>query len=773
MPSIKSSTRIPDGLVNACRQGRCVLVVGSGISALGGYPTWHEVVWHLIKLTSLKISPRDLSVGGPGDVVADLIQTNLGPNLQPELKALFAKRPIIGTALKALGRVPFSGILSLNWDDTITQSFQHRNPVVVSGTPSEDLAEAFHPEQFIIVKLYGDLSNESFRFTDTELRNVLIRHQEFARFIASRLQSQELLFLGMSAPSIIQFFKVFPWPLEMRSYIMLPRDTPRSSRSLEEQSLLAGYSTNIIRYREKHADSGLRSFVTDLEGKVRRRHKQPKALTRGTYRLQEIRLQNIAGFINLDLTVHQKTVIIGNNGSGKSSFLRAVCLGLCGEHPEAMAAAAPLLRVDQSKGSILLKVDGATFETELTRTGGAVRVQSRASTPFEEGRWLVLGFPPLRGQSRRQATLRGMDALPANQDVSRSSVGDVFPLLYGGTDQRLDDIKRWIVFLRHFAKDQRRSAAIIESFFAILGDFMSDTTLELAETSDQPLEVRVRTQDGIVSIDQVSQGMMSLFSWVGTTLERLHEVHSKSKDPKNEPMLLLIDEIDAHLHPEWQRRLMSVFGKHFPKAQIIATTHSPLVVAEMTMDEIVVSTRDEESGAALLVPAAVEPAGMRTDQILTSNLFGLTSTRANSTQEEITLYAKLNGKSRRSLREEKIFRKLRVKLQNLLKIGETEFARRVEDAVSRVFEQSDPLEAPLSEEQRLQVADFLQELDLPLEVDSRDRRTKRTYTKKKSPKTNRHGKGRKPREKAAKKSTLKKRASGKKRGSSKRRRAKK
>lgn len=87
--------------------------------------------------------------------------------------------------------------------------------------------------------------------------------------------------------------------------------------------------------------------------------------------------------------------------------------------------------------------------------------------------------------------------------------------------------------------------------------------------------------DGIpLSIDQLSDGTRSFMSWPLDYLMRASRVNwAVPTDSVRVPGLILVDEIDAHLHPEWQRRVMSMVNQLLPETYIIATTHSPFVVA--------------------------------------------------------------------------------------------------------------------------------------------------------------------------------------------------
>ena len=91
--------------------------------------------------------------------------------------------------------------------------------------------------------------------------------------------------------------------------------------------------------------------------------------------------------------------------------------------------------------------------------------------------------------------------------------------------------------------------------------------------------------------------------------------------------MVLIDEIDLHVHPRWQRTIMKQLSDHFTNVQFVATTHSPLMVGSMS-DVNVAVLRRAEAGDHVVIdnePKVVE--GWRVDQILVS-LFGLETARS-------------------------------------------------------------------------------------------------------------------------------------------------
>jgi hypothetical protein len=108
--------------------------------------------------------------------------------------------------------------------------------------------------------------------------------------------------------------------------------------------------------------------------------------------------------------------------------------------------------------------------------------------------------------------------------------------------------------------------------------------------------------------------------------------------------VVLIDEVDAHLHPFWQREIGFRLRRVFPKMQFIVTSHSPFVAQAASDDGLIVLRATTPSGAVEAHRPIESVKGWRADQILTSPLFGLTGTRDEETESLIRLHAELVAK---------------------------------------------------------------------------------------------------------------------------------
>ena len=130
----------------------------------------------------------------------------------------------------------------------------------------------------------------------------------------------------------------------------------------------------------------------------------------------------------------------------------------------------------------------------------------------------------------------------------------------------------------------------------------------------------------------LSDGYKAFVGWVGDLLGHLAEV-AGDKPISSIPGLVLVDEIDLHLHPEWQRTVVPTLARALPKLQFVLTSHSPLVTASLRKENVFV-TDTAEDGTALVEQLDENVHGRSMQQLLLSSYFGLTSTRPEAFQDE-------------------------------------------------------------------------------------------------------------------------------------------
>jgi len=107
--------------------------------------------------------------------------------------------------------------------------------------------------------------------------------------------------------------------------------------------------------------------------------------------------------------------------------------------------------------------------------------------------------------------------------------------------------------------------------------------------------VEFLTDFGWIRLRNLGYGYQTMIAWVLDLVKRMVERYPNSSNPLAEPAIVLVDEIDLHLHPDWQRKIISHLTKYFPNTQFIATAHSPLIVQSAEEVNVVILKKVGES----------------------------------------------------------------------------------------------------------------------------------------------------------------------------------
>lgn len=313
--------------------------------------------------------------------------------------------------------------------------------------------------------------------------------------------------------------------------------------------------------------------------------------------------------------------------------------------------------------------------------------------------WLALGFPPLRTMSWKPAE---------RQEVKGQAIfvpDDLLPLMQSGPDPRLDKLKDWILSLDHAAmkedtpeSERMKHKDLLDAFWRVIEEVTPGLKLTAPLVDASKGEIRITTDDGVVPLEAVSQGTTSLLGWVGILMQRLRDFsepsiveqvstsHGVARTAfQRGSALVLIDEIDAHMHPVWQKLLVTKLQGIFSMVQFIATTHSPLIISSLKKENVKIFVRDPEMGHVRIEKPYRDFEGLRSDQILTSELFRMQTTRSLGTVEKIRRLSELLAKKDRGPHEEIELANLQNELDGKLWRGETHREREIEKAVHTVL----------------------------------------------------------------------------------------
>ena len=118
-----------------------------------------------------------------------------------------------------------------------------------------------------------------------------------------------------------------------------------------------------------------------------------------------------------------------------------------------------------------------------------------------------------------------------------------------------------------------------------------------------------------IYVGDLSSGSQSTLLWILWLALKMLNHYEFANGWNEQPAVLLIDEIENHLHPTWQRRVIPALLEHFPGLQIFATTHSPFVVAGLRAGQVHMLKRDED-GVVTASTNEHDIIGWTTDEIL-------------------------------------------------------------------------------------------------------------------------------------------------------------
>lgn len=315
-----------------------------------------------------------------------------------------------------------------------------------------------------------------------------------------------------------------------------------------------------------------------LEEDFQRNQREPVRVT-------ALRLTDVDFFADTSWKLHESVnVVLGRNGYGKSLLLHT----LAGMLQRDIDATADLLRGSGQKGRL---------ELELMRSGGVVKLE-RGDTVFlssSVGKVPLLAIPDERFTDRSTTTISHPDALNLATDgayhfLARKPYGSAVDGLLNGLA-----IDYW---------EGGKTFAL--PTFSLIADVVTRLT-------GQPFEFRrierigrigaeiwVRTEglNRDLEIQRASQGTLSVITMFGLVHEFLQELAAArgadgTKDAREQAAIVLIDEVDAHLHPMWQQKIRNLLTDTFPNVQFVLSAHSPLIVAGCGPGEVSVMRRWE------------------------------------------------------------------------------------------------------------------------------------------------------------------------------------
>lgn len=346
--------------------------------------------------------------------------------------------------------------------------------------------------------------------------------------------------------------------------------------------------------------------------------------------LSEIKIENFRCFENIDITFDsQMNVIVGNNGMGKSSLLDAVKIGI----------GSFFLGIESVKATSINKKDvrfvtcevnnsldrQPQFPVSISCTGffnGNTLKWSRqlktesGSTTYGEAVSIKNAAKSIQNAIRHGdnnidlplLSHYGTDRLV--EESRKSDINSAFTNRFQGYTSKLSskiDKGQMLSWLKKMTFQELQDGKQIPELKAVQ-QAMAECFKDSCYTADDvkvrfgiksdEIEISYIDSDGkkiIQLFSELSDGFRSALSLTADIAYRMAILNPQYLEDvtKKTEGIVLIDEIDQHLHPRWQRNIISSLMSIFPKVQFIVTTHSPNVIASVKRGKIIMLNRNE------------------------------------------------------------------------------------------------------------------------------------------------------------------------------------
>ncbi|MGA0555739.1 AAA family ATPase [Larkinella sp. VNQ87] len=328
----------------------------------------------------------------------------------------------------------------------------------------------------------------------------------------------------------------------------------------------------------------------------------PVSVAKRNLALKSLRVQNYKGIKQLvidDLPASARWIILtGENGLGKTSVLQAIAAGLYGNNEESGTE----LVTDRSFVGVEYYANGEPFETN-------------SRTPRLDAAPLKLA---------NELATYGSSRLQVSASVTREMIEQQEPTTY-----HLFNSNGLLLNIEQYLKDTYSfNRPVFEKVVSLFKELLPTLSkIEIVLANKIP-EVRYYEQDEEgklvtdgLSFSQLASGFKNIIAMVGDLVYRLSSKQNVD-DFSDLEGIVIIDELELHLHPRYQKLLPEILSKHFPKIQFIASTHSAIPLLGVPKDTVLLHvTRSEEKGIEV-ERLDVDFSVLTPNAILSSPIFG-------------------------------------------------------------------------------------------------------------------------------------------------------
>ena len=419
--------------------------------------------------------------------------------------------------------------------------------------------------------------------------------------------------------------------------------------------------------------------------------------------IEKVEIKNFKTIRNLKIEISPNKegnapwyLILGENSTGKSSILKAIALTLMG----------PMNRRN-IKG-----LDARKYLTHRSKTGYVKVFLSGRNEPVElffnnkdsEFKGNIEDVPILlMGYGSTRLLSKNVGKNTIEKDINAIRSENLFNPIFSLVDAEL-----WLSQLSN--RKFKDATNTIKRLFAI------DENYKFYRRNNRTTgnrEIFLTLFGSKISLDDLSDGYQSI---VALACDIMMVLQTIWQDVEYAQGVVLLDELDVHLHPRWKMQIVNKFRQAFPKIQFISTSHEPLVLRGLSKEEILVLKRNKNN-TLFSLENLPSPEALRIDQILTSPYFGLNSTIDPSLESTFDRYYYLLSENYLSIDDEKELLEIQEKLKEMKLLGDTPreqlMYKAIDEFVSREKETINQFEVDLLKEETVnKVIDIMTSLNI-------------------------------------------------------------
>ncbi|QHV98828.1 AAA family ATPase [Spirosoma endbachense] len=327
-------------------------------------------------------------------------------------------------------------------------------------------------------------------------------------------------------------------------------------------------------------------------------------------------------------------VILGDNGTGKTTVLKGLVILAQNQQTvlETGVDFTELWRFNEE--SIGVKIDGVlSKKNEDIQTGFIVNSGMKWGNGVKYDTGSTFRF------TRKYEIEMDIFAYNAARRISSSAITEKKPNYitnFFSENNDLINAEEWLVQADYISLKEPKFKHRFDTVLNVLKELFSQEASDIyISTETGTPKVFFKTNYGDVRLHELSLGYKTLIAWMVDFAKGLLDRYPDSENPLAEPAVCLVDEIDLHLHPKFQRNIIKFLTETFPNTQFIVTAHSPLIVvaAEEQPQDTNIILLKREGDQTVVVNDSVDVSKWSVDQILNSDLFGHVSSRSEPLTE--------------------------------------------------------------------------------------------------------------------------------------------